>query len=290
MTNVLKTLGLGLSYLSLATALTLSSNCASTFRSPYSLEQRVERTDGIKNKREKYAVLIGGKTEARHVRNLERAYLTLRYLGFNKDKIFVLDDSKKKSSVYPRYRIANKKNIKKTLRGLSEKVDYNDLFLLYTTDHGEEDKFIVKNKQTGRVRKEEVSSLLLYSGEKLHSFELCSYMKDLHPGVKVLISDQCYSGEFAERIVGKRFANLAPNVPGKPTSGSIWSSPFWEAYFQNKGDLDSNGKVDLLEAFIYAKEHDPLSSHGVYDSRTGKLIFHKPILKSDLDPSKIFLN
>lgn len=292
MTNLFRKIGKGIAYLTLAGALAFGSGCATSRvqYNPNPLEQKEPQ-----NKREKYAVLVSGYTVPRHVENLELAYTTLRGLGFEEDKIFVLDDDDSNSDVYPLYKRTTKKNVKSTLEELAGKVDSNDTFLLYTTNHGNYNAISLGSKTNGGAKGERVSNLSMANGEDLYSTELAEYLKGINPEVGILVFDQCHSGGFAERLGKGKFVGIAPVgvVPNHPieeeTMRNSWPQAFWNAYAEKKGDLDSNGRVDLQEAFDYAKKND---INCYEDSPLFRLdgYTHKPILKTDLDASKIFLN
>ncbi|MFH1591636.1 MAG: hypothetical protein ABIC95_06965 [archaeon] len=293
MTNLFRKIGKGIAYLTLAGALAFGTGCATSRvqYNPNPLEQRIERVEQKEpqNKREKYAVLVSGYTGPRHIENLELAYKTLRGLGFEEDKIFVLDDDDSNSDVYPLYKRTTKENVKSTLEELARKVDSNDTFLLYTTNHGGLDRISINNEANGGKREEEVSNLSMANGDDLYSTELADYLKGINPEVGILVFDQCHSGGFANRLGNGRFVGIAPNVIDEPTTGNTWPQAFWNAYLGNKGDSDSNGRVDLQEAFNFAKTNDiSTTKQGECYKING--VVHKPILKTNLDASKIFLN
>jgi hypothetical protein len=278
----------GLGTLVLIGTMAFSNSCTLPHTS-YIVRSKSNSVEQIINgEGEKYAVLISGKTEERHVHNLELAYSTLLSLGFEKENIYIFDDKNNNSNNYSIYNITTKSNIRSTLKNLSDKINENDLFLLYTTSHG--GRAIYKYPSFNGIDfYEGVSTLTMASGEPLSSIELNDYLKNIQSNFSVYIFDQCRAGDFVNNVGESRFVGLAPNIHSRKTSGNTWPHAFWNAFINNKGDSNNDKRVSMLEAFRYANRND--SNTFVYSTSFFKNGYpHTPIMRTDLNIENLFLD
>jgi len=204
------------------------------------LEQRIARQEYVQNNtRDKYGILFSGNTDSRYRENLSLVYNTLVQEGFDKNNIFVLDyDGHQDDKKYPVDGAATKDNLQKTLEEIRKGLDNQDIFFMYTTDHG--------------GREDGESNISLPNSEELKESELQDYLKGFNPNYGVLVFDQCYSGGFAERLGKGRFIAISAGE-----NELTWSSALPDAFFgayQNKSesDLNEDGNISVREAFDYS--------------------------------------
>lgn len=124
-------------------------------------------------------------------------------------------------------------NIRNHLKEFAERVDENDLFVLYITTHGAP------------------TFLELQRGPLLSSSVLQDWLEDVRPGVGLVYFDSCYSGDFIDRL----------SLPGYvlvSTTGSYlgWGDRYFSGgsyFFENLGDPEADANIDgqitIEEAF-----------------------------------------
>jgi len=230
---------------------------------PIKLEQRISKEISKPNgKPDKYGVIISGSSEERHKENLSLAYQILLENGFQRENVYILNDKGDKTAFYPVDDIASKEATKKLFSHLEKKVDSGDLLFVYTTGHSDE------------------TSKLALPGENLSEKEMEGYLSHIHPKEGVVVSDQCYGGNFAKRIGKGNYIGISASEAGKMSKLNTFPQAFFNSLREdNKSDIDNDGKVSVKEAFDYAKSNDSYAKRGE----------QKPQIYSGVDASKVFL-
>lgn len=269
---------------------------------PKNLEQRISRETTIpNNKQDKYAVLLGGNTQAASKVSLFLVYKALLNKGFLKENIYVLDspheweisfytekpnvilyqifdDTKEKTAFYPIDSIASKETIKKVFDHLAKKTDVNDYLFIYTTGHGGRKDFWTK-LENGEWKLDLNIPTLLLPGKDLKVADLEQYISNLKVKKGVVVCDQCYSGGFAERIGKGNFVAISSSERGRVSFGNTFTKAFFAAWKDKSADKNNDKRISIKEAFDYAVKNDDYTKEGL----------QKPQMISDLNPEDIFL-
>ncbi|MDE7402095.1 MAG: C13 family peptidase [Muribaculaceae bacterium] len=165
---------------------------------------------------------------------------------------------------------ATKTNFQSTLNTIKQQIGRNGQLFLYVIDHGGSTDF--KSK----------SYICLWGNQVLHDTELTSMLEPFTQkmvNVNVVLG-QCHSGGFIDNLT-QAGCVVAAACAGNESSYACTDIPFDEFVYQwtcavNEAnhmgqpvaaDIDLNGKVTMLEAFQYAKDHDRISpEHPQYRS------------------------
>lgn len=234
-----------------AVAITLASLLASAGCSPSpSLESRIDSALQIQSiehsKKESYALIINGDPSKIHIANVSTAYSALLKLGFEKDRIIVLSE-KSLQRYIPKDSVSGQAtlgNLVSAANELSKAADYNDTVVFYVTGHG--------------YTTAGYSVLQLYGDSDIYSADFRELVKKVGAGLSIVISDQCYSGGFAEEFAnfpGDAIAVSSVDARHE-TSCSTFSIPFWNSFSESYADLNKDGAVSVKETFLNAsKEH-----------------------------------
>lgn len=214
----------------------------------------------------KYALLVNGDTERRHKRNVVSAYRTLRSLGFEAERMYVLSpkDARVPLPAGARRLAPLPAEFARVMTELAAKVERGDLVLLYGTGHGDS---------------EDGESLLELRRGEVWAQDLADQIGRLRGDV-VVIMDQCYSGGFADALEGvKNRVIVVSTVDGAhPTDCTAFARTFWSSFLKpERADANHDGKTSVREAFEAATkahrralEGDPeLSSNASYRSFNG---------------------
>lgn len=234
-----------------------------------------------KEKSEKYAVIIAQYAQTPHCNNMGFAHEVLGLNGFKPNNIFVLSSRHPYAGCYmrPCDGEASTENVKKVFEGLSKKVGTNDTLVVYTTGHGAR----IRDKES----RKEVSALA-DDKEPVTSIDLEKYLGNIHPLKGVLIYDQCYSGEFAQKTGKRDYVAIATSDARKPSYGSwnhsLFAQSFFNSFMDGSGasrEADSNhdGKISAREAYDYAHRTDTCTQRNQ----------HNPSIASEVNPSNVFL-
>lgn len=230
---------------------------------------------GIEDKVEKYALLISGRTEARHVLHMSLAYNLLLEQGFERENIRVLDEyGQERHYLYPVDGKASRETIGDAIDELKKRVDSNDLLFVYVSNHG--DKQAVCGDKGVQV--------ISLPGEDMNYMEFMQHMDGINPMKGLFIFDHCYSGAFA-KAAGSG-AVTAVSASGAEEMAYAQTGEFNSAganfilAFKNKEDSDANndGRVSVQEAFDYM-----LQNH----TETIECRQH-PEIHSDLSPEDVY--
>ena len=210
--------------------------------------------------REKFAILISGRTEARFRKNLGNVYRLLLKKGYQQENIFILDWNGQRSDDYPVTGPAHWQSIEKIFSQVDQRIlqakknnRKADLFL-YVTDHG------IRNIRVEYVGGEYVSGyfseILLARHQCVDEVNLAWDVNAMHFDRGIFFFAQCFSGGFAQRLSGKNRITIAASAADKES----WDMPpqpsftddFLKALEDPEADLNGDGKVDIPEAFYRA--------------------------------------
>ena len=192
----------------------------------------------------KYAVLINGDTREKgslHRANILESYKTLRAMKADDRDIFILttdypraDDGK---SITTR---ATGRNLIKVFDYLEKVCDSNDTLTIYTTGHG---------------GKEGNESILELEDCKVYESEFADLITKTGFLDVLSVSDQCYSGGFAEaisKIKGKKIMAISSTDSSSLSECEYFAQPFWCSFRSRVADYNGDGAVTADEAFTYA--------------------------------------
>lgn len=192
----------------------------------------------------RYAILLNGDTERRHKDNIAEAYRTLRALGFEGRRIFVLSARDRRAGLLAEtLRLpAVRSNVGRVLDEVGIEIRKGDLLVVYGTGHGD-------------ITDDGEGYLALRRGE-LWPDELREELERL-PGDSVVVMDQCFSGAFADVFRGtQRRAIVISSVDARHETDCEYFAPaFWDAFLHpEKADRNHDGKTSVREAFEVAIE------------------------------------
>ena len=133
----------------------------------YNKEEIISFTRHIENKNgKKYALLLNGNGDhEQFAENIEFVYNSVKRAGFKDEDIFVLQSGNSN----PKYvnGKANLKELKITFDLLKNKITAEDIFLLYTTNHGTKDKELEGFKRINPDVAEKNKSQIMTLAQKL---------------------------------------------------------------------------------------------------------------------------
>jgi len=226
---------------------------------------------------DKYAVLISGLTEEKHMKNLELADKVLLDKGYDENNTYILEGSGKKTGALPIDAPVTKESIEKVFDYLSKIIDKQDKLFVYMTGHGDQ-KIIGKNETSGFREYIKVSTLL-FEGGYITEVDFQDYLKkiDLYRGI--VVADQCHGGGFAERIGHGPYVGISASKANQHSEGNSFPQTFFTAGGNVSVDSNKDGSISIQEAFDYALRNDIQTLNGNQD----------PELVSDLDANKVFL-
>jgi len=233
---------------------------------PYRLEHRISQEPAHKNNEpDKYALLVMGDNEERHVINFSVAYQSLLDNGFKKENIYILtDDGDDSVTNFPIDDFSSKSSLEIILTHLAEKVDETDLMFIYFNNHGQRNTIDYYDPKKPDTLITKIISKFGLSQENLNKnnvseIELEKYLETINPRQGILLFGFCYSGGFAKRLGKGNWTAVASSQPEQLSYS--WITHNFDRNFmyalskdkKNNRDLNNDGKVSLQEAFIYAK-------------------------------------
>ncbi|MBI4836780.1 MAG: hypothetical protein HY813_00015 [Candidatus Portnoybacteria bacterium] len=209
---------------------------------------------------QKYAALISGQTEERHVKNIETAYNVLLKSGFLRKNIIIFDATGNQNRSYPVNAPADAKSIRLCFRYLANKIGPNDLLFVYVTDHGRLDERLLIPDTCGTIlsqhpKKQKIAEIGLF-GRYLDEFDFSACVDKIKPGAGIFVFTQCYGGGFAERLAGKNRITISANEKDAVCDGRAFSKLFFSAFSRETADKDADGKISISEAFEYTLENN----------------------------------
>lgn len=200
----------------------------------------------------KIAVLISGKTEPRHIQNIELAFRVLSRNGYPENNIYILDGEGYDRPRYPIYSAAWRRMIFDLFELLKEKITPQDTFFLYTTGHGQREYKQVAESSLFLVFML-LSTLDLPNSNGIDEVELHLLANSLRPGLGIYVFDQCFSGGFARRFAGKDRVAISACREYEESDNNSFPQLFFSA-FPNVSTANSRSRTSVQEAFQIAVE------------------------------------
>lgn len=182
--------------------------------------------DGVQRK---FAIIINGDTAPRHLANVERAIGTLRAEG--EYRIGVASARRPRAAV-DQYVADDGAQIDRLISGIRS--DDDDLIVVYTTGHGNQNA-----DGTGCTQ---------LSTECLPFSRLSEQLDRLNYGRRILVMDNCFSGNSFALFANSRTTVVTQGSPGETVECARFSPYFWDA---SVPDADGNGVVTLQERYAH---------------------------------------
>lgn len=222
--------------------------------------------DGIQKK---YALIVNGDTEARHLGNVDRAVKALRAEGAYDISVA---SPKAPGGAVEHFEAPNREGLEKLLSGMKAQMDDDDLLVVYFTGHGDSGA-----KGEGCVA---------LPAECLSLNSLSTDLKKLSYGKRILVMDNCYSGSGFNLFTDAKTTVVSQGSPGEKVSCQLFSPFFWS---DQVPDADQDGKISVQERFQHAVlkgqsesllqfySPEPLSFSGGVGARPFKTADGKPV-------------
>ncbi len=191
------------------------------------------------NGTQRYAIIINGDTEPRHLKNVDRAVQALESeSNFN---ISVVSPQKPKIAV-DQHLGAYASALESLVTGLSKKMDGDDELVIYLTGHGNSGK-----SGEGCLALEDACYSLS---------ELNQMLSKLPCQRRFLIADACKSGSSLSLFDDNKTTIVTLGAKGENTQCDSFSPFFWSQL----GDIDSDkdGWITIQERFDYALQQNPI--------------------------------
>lgn len=185
--------------------------------------------DGIQKK---YALILNGDGETRHLGNVDRAIKALRAEGSFDISVA---SPKQPASAADHFEAPDREGLAKLLDGMKSQMDDDDLLVVYFTGHGE----------AGTAGEGCVS----LPKECLSLGSLAGDLKKLSFGKRILVMDNCYSGSGFNYFADSKTTVVSQGSPGEKVSCQLFSPFFWS---DQVPDEDGDGKISVQERFQYA--------------------------------------
>jgi thiol-disulfide isomerase/thioredoxin/alkanesulfonate monooxygenase SsuD/methylene tetrahydromethanopterin reductase-like flavin-dependent oxidoreductase (luciferase family) len=182
----------------------------------------------------KYAVIINGDREGRHLQNVERAGAELAKSGFS---LYVASPQKPELPT-DQYVPANKRDVAGLLESLRGRMGPDDELVIYTTGHGAE------------------SGMCLEDG--CNTENIVAELDHLPYSKRVVVMDQCFGGNFTGRFVDDpRTLFVSAGSKDETVCCGEFAPRFWAA---DVPDLNGDGVVS------FAERHANVMAQGVWQS------------------------
>ncbi|MCC7343706.1 MAG: HEAT repeat domain-containing protein [Deltaproteobacteria bacterium] len=185
--------------------------------------------DGIQKK---YALIVNGDTEARHLGNVDRAVKALRTEGSYDISVA---SPKAPGGAVEHFEAPSREGLEKLLSGMKAQMDDDDLLVVYFTGHGDSGA-----KGEGCVA---------LPTECLSLSSLSADLKKLSYGKRILVMDNCYSGSGFNLFTDTKTTVVSQGSPGEKVSCQLFSPFFWS---DQVPDADQDGKISVQERFQHA--------------------------------------
>jgi hypothetical protein len=221
---------------------------------PVRLEERIRHESEVKNNLpDKYAILVRGDDEQRHVANFSLSYQVLLENNYKPENIYILTDNGKEQFYHPVDDIASKESLLILLKHLSKKIDKKDTLLFYFNDHGVSESFSYPSAQ-----KEITISKFYLKNKSINPLELDAYLSLIKPKIKILMFGFCKSGGFANWLGKENTIVISSSSLFEESyseTNKSFGGFFLKAFRKNSGaDSNHDGFTSILEAYNYAKE------------------------------------
>lgn len=208
----------------------LQTQLETSFQPIIMIEGCIPMGDGIQRK---FAIIINGDSEKRHIANVERAIEALKAEDSSYE-IAVAGSVQPKAAV-SKFTDANEAGIKSIVSGLA-KIDDDDLLVVYVTGHGNEGQ-----KQEGCAALQDHSCFSLET--------LKQELARLHFGKRIVVMDQCYGGRGMRLFADLRTTVVTGGSPNEQVCCNKFSPYFWA---KNVPDTDHDGVITVQERYVYA--------------------------------------
>jgi len=185
--------------------------------------------DGIQKK---YALIVNGDTETRHLGNVDRAVKALRREGTYEISVA---STKAPGTPVEHFEKFDDQGLEQLLSGMSKKMDDDDLLVVYFTGHGG-----AGEKGDGCVQT---------SSQCVSLTELSRRLKTLPYGNRILVMDNCFSGSGFSLFADAKTTVVSQGSPGETVSCQLFSPFFWG---DSVPDADHDGKISIQERFQHA--------------------------------------
>jgi hypothetical protein len=215
----------------------------------------------------RWAILLGGVSGDPDLQKLYlkeisdfRSMLEKSY-GFPRDHITVLFDDPSKAPDLIQHR-SNSESLREVCRKLSTRVKKDDLMLVFIEGHGDYDGKVYRLNLVGPDPTAEELAAMLYQ----------------IPARFVIINVTNCSGGSIPALSRKGTILITSTKSGMEKNQTHLGQFFTEAFKDNAADSDKNGRVSMLEAFLYA-------GHRVeeYYKSEGNLQTEHPVLDDNGD-------
>jgi thiol-disulfide isomerase/thioredoxin len=181
--------------------------------------------DGIINR---YALIINGDTEQRHIENVDRSVRVLRAEGY---ETFVLSTSRARRADH--YAESTVENIQKEVDEISGKIDDDDELVIYTTGHGGPQGVCLPEG----CDTEDVMDMI----------DIQTY------GKRTIVMDQCFAGNWNKIYLDDpRTLFITAGSRDETVCCSEFAPYFWAA---DVPDINGDGTVSWQERYANAFSH-----------------------------------
>ena len=126
--------------------------------------------------------------------------------------------------------------IEKAFEDLASKMTTRDRYVIYLTGHGE---------QYG-------DGAMQMAGRMLTSQKLATLVSKVNSGTGMLVIESCFGGKFIERLRGSCDAVVLTSTDDSNLGFRSGLTPFWKAFDDPTADHDSDGRIDVEEAYCHA--------------------------------------
>src|SRR3989344_1089846 len=210
-----------------------------------------------------YALLINSKDNDflhNFSGEIDSIYQSLIKAGVSTDNIYIIDAENNK-------RIANNfssslSGIDNSIKDLSNKIDKDDHFILYLTNHGGKNK---KNSNSSEVY------VKLKNKRTLKVSDLEEKLKPIKPKTSLMVFPPCFSGAFANRLGKGNIIAISTTTEDRIAysiglySVDILATRFFPklldpSKYDKNTDLNKDGKISIEEAFIDTANNDLLNN------------------------------
>jgi hypothetical protein len=192
----------------------------------------------------RWAILVGGASgdpdlQRQFLEQLNELYTLLsEKLGFNNDRIFVLFEDVSNAPGHLRFR-ATRENLEATCGQIARSSKGEDLLFVFITGHGSYDGHTYKLNLVGPDPTAE---------------EFAGWLGNIRANQMILINTTSCSGASLAALAQKGRIVVTATKSGNERNQTHFGPYFIEAFKNNAGDQDKNGRVSILEAFKYASQ------------------------------------
>lgn len=194
------------------------------------------------NINKKYAIIINGDTEPRHLANAELAAKRLKELGYD---LYVANPLHPTTSV-DQYVTATLPNLQALVQGLKGKINKGDDLVIFTTGHG------------GLVQGD--PTLALEDGE--FGIPVASLLDIQNEGQRTVIMDQCFGGNWKKFFVDDpKTLFITTGAKDELVSCQQFTPFFWS---EEVKDLNKDGVINFQERYDFALSQEQLTTQPQY--------------------------